>query len=175
VRLHVAKATYTGDDSTQITIAPNTTIDKLQVLIEGENPEPGDIANDGKNGIPITPDAGESFDVTVRSVDDCWNLTDKTPWVTLTSDDPKADDPLVSDFQLVGGTDTVSVTLKQSTTTGWTITGTATDYDNGISSLVKVDPAGTDYLQVSMSTSVTAGVAEDVAVEAFDPENNSWR
>jgi hypothetical protein len=172
VKFYVGKTGYTGDDSTQITTVPNSTIKKLQVVIEGESPQPGDIANNGKSGQPITPQAGQPFNLTVRSVDNCWNLTNKTPWVRLTSDDPKADNPLVSDFQLVGGTKVVSVTLKQSTTTGWKITATATDYQDGVSSLVKVNPIEADHLLVSISTTVTAGVAQDVAVEVLDKFNN---
>lgn len=44
----------------------------LQVLVPGESPRGGTIT--GKEGTPTTHQAGVPFDVTVRAVDDYWNM-----------------------------------------------------------------------------------------------------
>jgi hypothetical protein len=97
---------------------------QLQVLLPGESPAPGTPT--GKTGAPTAQAVGVAFDVTVRAVDNEWNLIPTvTDTVRITSSDEYAGLPL--DAALVGGVGTFSVMLNQPGT--WTIT--ATDLTDG--------------------------------------------
>jgi hypothetical protein len=97
---------------------------QLQVLLPGESPAPGTPT--GKTGTPTAQAVGVAFDVTVRAVDNEWNLIPTVAdTVRITSSDEYAALPL--DAPLVGGVGTFSVMLNQAGT--WTIT--ATDVSDG--------------------------------------------
>ncbi len=81
---------------------------KLQVLLPGETAAPG-LAG-GKTGNPIIPARGIPFTITVRAVDDNWNLVSVTNAIKITSNDPAVDLP--ADAALITGTKDFSVTLK---------------------------------------------------------------
>ncbi|MHB9154077.1 MAG: RHS repeat domain-containing protein, partial [Endomicrobiales bacterium] len=106
----VTSAGYVSDYSGNITVQPNSPY-RLQVLVPGETPVSGKYAADprGKTGAPAQQYAGSSFDITVRSVDNWWNLTSSTPEVTLESSDQFDFEPVPA--RLVNGSQTFNWTL----------------------------------------------------------------
>jgi hypothetical protein len=73
---------------------------KLQVLLPGETPRGGTA--DGKDGTPNPEMAGTPFSITIRAVDDYWNVVSGIgDHIALTSTDPYAGLP--ADTTLVSG------------------------------------------------------------------------
>ncbi len=97
---------------------------KLQVILPGETPMGGTVA--GKSGTPTTQTAGNPFTLTVRAVDDFWNLVPGiNDRIGLTSTDSFAWMP--AETTLVNGQLLFPVRLHKSGSQ----TITATDLDNG--------------------------------------------
>jgi hypothetical protein len=92
---------------------------KLQVLMPGETAAPNTPT--GKTGTPDAQTAGLPFNLTVRSVDDVWNVVSSSDTVNLTSTDGTA--TLPADAPLAGGTVTMTITFGSS----GTFTATASD------------------------------------------------
>ena len=67
-------------DSTGITGISNTCrmladgFKRIQIVAPGETPQPGDQSGDGKDGEPLTQQAEAPFTLSVRAVDQYWNL-----------------------------------------------------------------------------------------------------
>ena len=49
---------------------------RIQIVAPGETPQPGALTGDGKDGEPLTQQAEVPFMLTVRAVDQYWNLAD---------------------------------------------------------------------------------------------------
>ncbi len=64
---------------------------KLQVLVPGETYVPG--SGTGRSGSPSDVQAGASFNATVRSCDDYWNLSYSSPIVRVWTADPNDTNP----------------------------------------------------------------------------------
>jgi aspartokinase-like uncharacterized kinase len=119
----ITDGTRTANTSPSITVSPGA-FTKLQVLMPGETAAAGTTT--GKTGTPTAQTAGTPFNVTVNAVDANWNtITSATDTVGLTSSDSNA--VLPANAALVGGTQTVSVTLR----TSGTRTVTASDVSDG--------------------------------------------
>jgi len=86
---------------------------KLQILVEGENPDPGNVPGSGKSGSPVTQHAGIPFKVTVNIVDQYWNVkTSVEPGVTVTTpDDPFDAHP--SSKTLINGSTTFWIDFRK--------------------------------------------------------------
>ena len=85
--------------SANITVNPGTFV-KLQIILPGENARPGTTA--GKDGTPGNETAGTPFPITVRAVDQYWNVVSGIgDHIALTSTDPFAGLP--ADTTLVSG------------------------------------------------------------------------
>ena len=96
----------------------------LQVLLPGESPQGG--TQDGVTGMPEDQNAGSSFNLTVRAVDNYWNVVPGvTDLVGLSSTDLFAGMP--AETTLVNGSLTFPVTLYRAGHQ----TITATDLDGG--------------------------------------------
>lgn len=67
---------------------------KLQIITPGEIPNPGNSSATGKLGAPVTQQAGLSFTVSVRAVDQYWNLAESFngDHIWLASSDGSLDD-----------------------------------------------------------------------------------
>src|SRR5258706_195368 len=117
-----ATATNITDGRKTANTSPGITVnvggfEKLQVLVPGETASPG--SGTGKTGAPIAQTAGTSFNVTVNAVDANWNVVSTvTDTVGITSSEVNAGLP--ANAAIVGGTKTLSVTLK--TVGSWTVT-----------------------------------------------------
>src|SRR5439155_307693 len=135
----VTDGTRTANTSPSITVNIGA-MAKLQLLVPGETAAPGSAT--GKTGTPSIQTASIGYSVTVRAVDANWNLVNtSTHTVGITCADPN--DLLPANTALVGGTQTLSVTLK----TSGTRTVTASDAsDSGKTS------------NISPSITVNAGV-----------------
>ncbi|TAK93698.1 MAG: Ig-like domain repeat protein [Verrucomicrobia bacterium] len=142
----------------------------------------------GKIGTPATQTAGTAFNVSVNAVDAFWNLiTNVTDTVGLTSSDGNASLP--ANAALLGGTKTLSVTLK----TAGSATVTATDATDGsktahtsssvnvvagaLSKLQLLTPGetaapGTAAGKTGAPSAQTAGTAFSVTVNAVDANWN---
>jgi len=116
---------------------------QLQVLLSGESPAPNTPS--GKTGTPdpVSMAAGSTTDVTVRAVDNLWNLVSSTDTIHLTTTDTGAAVP--ADLAMVGGvaafTSTAGNNLIFSQQGSFTVTAT---------NMSRVMPAAT-------SSSVTVG------------------
>ncbi|MCK4352807.1 hypothetical protein KAW65_05300 [candidate division WOR-3 bacterium] len=87
---------------------------RLQVLLEGEQPAPGNLAWRGRQWIPKYKTAGEPETLTVRATDAYWNLKDHVPdSFSITSTDPFVQGPLAG--RLVNGIDSVIVYPRRAT------------------------------------------------------------
>ncbi|MBU4123817.1 hypothetical protein KJ959_09110, partial [bacterium] len=64
---------YSNDTSSGVYVNPGTAM-KLQILAPGETADDGNVSNGGKTGSVLLQQAGISFTVTVRGVDQFWNL-----------------------------------------------------------------------------------------------------
>jgi len=132
---------WTSYTSSKIPMKPNSAT-KLQVLLPNESPKPGSAS--GKQGEVQEQVAGVKFTVTVRAVDDYWNLQKSSnPEVIVTA-------PSASYYEaetgpsLFNGTTRFWVILKNAQDDPWQITASTTDGSNlysNISSTVSVGPA----------------------------------
>ena len=91
---------------------------KLQVLMPGETAAPNTPT--GKTGTPDAQTVGLPFNITIRSVDDVWNLVSSSDTVSVSSTDATATDgaanPLPTNATLAAGTATYTVTFNASGT-----------------------------------------------------------
>ncbi|MFA5857904.1 MAG: hypothetical protein WC955_02445 [Elusimicrobiota bacterium] len=120
---------YTSNVTQSINVNPNAP-NKLIVLVPGETAVNGkhNSAPFGKTGTPTTQTAGVAFNVTVRCVDDFWNITSSAPAVLTTSQDNWDIEP--STRSLSNGSTTFAYTLVTATTGGFTITATDQNYES---------------------------------------------
>lgn len=107
--VQVADSTGLSGQSALFEILPDG-YKQLQLLAPGETPEPGHagFAGTGKSGAPAAQRSGESFPLTVRAVDQFWNLvaTADTGTVNLAATDGSfslPDNPADNDVPLVAG------------------------------------------------------------------------
>jgi hypothetical protein len=113
---------HTGTSGTFI-VNPGP-FEKLQVLLEGQSPQGGTV--NGFTGQPSDQNAGSSFDLRVRAVDEFWNrVSGIGDQVALSSSDPFASMP--AEITLVNGELLLPITLYK----GGFQTVTATDLDSG--------------------------------------------
>ncbi len=104
---------YNPDTSASIAVMP-ASIAKLQLIVPGEVAAPGVSA--GKNNTPTSRIAGSSFNVTVRSVDQYWNLNSAgAASVNIESSDPFMQ-PAAPTSNLSGGVKTIAITLRKART-----------------------------------------------------------
>ncbi|MFC2061806.1 hypothetical protein ACFLUV_04770, partial [Elusimicrobiota bacterium] len=114
-----------GNDTSEsiyVEVGPAT---KLQILVPGVDPVPGDTVNNGKDGTPDPQTAGIAFNVTVNLCDDYWNIIqiddyDRVIQVAAVDDDYIDDYGLeISTVSLSSGTVTVGISLatEQNNTT----------------------------------------------------------
>jgi hypothetical protein len=143
----------------------------LQVLLPGEAPQGGTA--DGVNGMPTDQNAGSSFSLTVRAVDNYWNqVPGVTDRIGLSSTDLFAGMP--AETTLVNGSLTFPVTLYRAGHQ----TITATDLDNGginphTSSSVQVLPGTfSRVLIIAPGEQVAPGTAEGRSGAATDQSIN---
>ncbi len=162
-------ATATGFNSAyeHLTIDPDVTKKNLQILVQGETPVQGTgywpTNNGGKTGAIVTQTAGVAVPITVRVVDDYWNLVEANTTgnpvniYVITNDSNVVSlglNPLINGAGTSNGvlSDNTSIILRTATATGWTLTssGTAsgTPFNIHLSSPVKVNAAGLSKLQI---------------------------
>ncbi|MEA2081143.1 MAG: hypothetical protein U9O97_00150, partial [Elusimicrobiota bacterium] len=67
---------YTDNTSSQVYVNPGTAV-KLQILAPDEIADDGNVSNGGKTGNVVSQQAGISFSITVRGVDQFWNLQEE--------------------------------------------------------------------------------------------------
>lgn len=123
----VTDGTKLASTSPSITVNPGP-FARLQVLAPGETALPGSAT--GKTGAALPQTAGAAFSVTVNAVDAGWNPVNTNDTVTISSSDTNA--ILPASAALIGGTKTLSVTLKTagtSTLTASNVTHTAISAD----------------------------------------------
>ncbi len=159
---------HTGT-SNLISVLPGA-FDKLQVLLPGENPQPG-IAP-GKSGVPEDQLTGVQFDFRVRAVDEYWNLiTSAADSIEITTTDPLAQLPNRS--KLNSGLATLSAIMG----TVGTHTISASDISNpgitgDMSSSFLVNPGELDHFEFQTIADQTAGDDFQVQIHAADVAGN---
>lgn len=139
-----SEGSVTGPASSSVTVNP-ASYTKLQLLVPSESAAPGTAA--GKTGSPIGQAAGTSLNVTVRAVDNYFNLVSSTHTIAITASDVYA--LLPDNAALVGGTQTFSVTFR--TAGSWTVTGSnVTDPSKAASTSpsITVDPDAFTKMQL---------------------------
>jgi small nuclear ribonucleoprotein (snRNP)-like protein len=148
----VITATSTGysAQSATLTVDDDDTVRHLQILVAGESAVPGSSVwpAGGKSGTPTTQTAGQAFNITVRAVDDYFNVVENPsvggqPTVDIAATDPNVSLPLVPSAALTLGQLTQSVTLLTSTSGtngGWLFvtTGAIGGFSFGTSTSSKV-------------------------------------
>ncbi|MDO8735439.1 MAG: hypothetical protein Q7K21_09835, partial [Elusimicrobiota bacterium] len=98
--------------------------ERLLILVPDETALPGSSSTGGKTGSITSRTAGTPFDVTIRAVDNNWNITNSSPIVQLTTFD-KYDIPDPQNFQLEAtGTKTASITFVTSGISSMTVDDT---------------------------------------------------
>jgi hypothetical protein len=152
---------HTGT-SNLISVLPGV-FQKLQILLPGENPQPG--IPPGKSGTPSDQLTGVQFIFDVRAVDAYWNLiSSEDDSIEVTSTDPLANIPNRS--KLINGSASLSAimgtastqTISASDITDPTITG-------DVSSSFLVNPGELDHFEIQTLSNQTAG--DDFPVEIF--------
>ena len=108
-------------DSTGITGISNTCrmladgFKRIQIVAPGETPVPGALSGDGKDGEPLTQQAESPFTLTVRAVDQYWNLahTVSDGSIHLSSSGGELDlvDPASDNVPFVNGSRDIEVLL----------------------------------------------------------------
>ncbi len=179
--------TIVSTDYTDATVSQTIgagAINKLQVLMPNETAVPG--TSTGKTGTPTTQTAGNAVSVTVKSVDQYWNVVSSTQTIAITSSDANA--TLPANAALVAGSQTFSLTFK----TAGSYTATATDQasaltaNTGSSTTVSAgtvnklqllmpgeSPApGTSSGKTGTPTDQTAGTSFTITVNAVDANWN---
>ncbi|MBN2407027.1 MAG: hypothetical protein JXJ19_04970 [Elusimicrobia bacterium] len=102
-----------SDDSQEIEVQVGTP-EKLQILVPGVDPVPGDTLNNGKTGTPDEQIAGEVFTITINVCDKNWNVntsTDSDRRLLLTTNDQYVDDYGYEDY--IGTFTTVNGTVER--------------------------------------------------------------
>ncbi|MFC2091297.1 hypothetical protein ACFLTD_00810, partial [Elusimicrobiota bacterium] len=147
---HTVTATasgWTASKSSEIELDPNSGV-KLQVLVPGENPDPGSPT--GKQDPADIQVAGSSFTVTVRAVDDYWNIQKSSnPVVVVSATD--GDYQAQGQQSLSNGKAQFWVTLNDATNDPWQViasTGAGEDLSADISSNITVNAGTAVKLQV---------------------------
>ncbi len=143
---------------------------KLQVLLPGEDPQPG--VAPGKSGTPSDQFTGVQFDFRVRAVDDYWNLViSSVDSIQLESSDTLA--LITHKSKLVNGSATISAimgtvgthTINASDISNVTITG-------GVSSTFLVNPGNLDHFEFQTIADQTAGSEFQIQINAADVAGN---
>jgi len=108
-------------DTTGITGISNTCrmladgFKRIQILAPGEAPSPGGLTGTGKTGAPLTQQAEVPFTVTVRAVDQYWNLVSSVDdgAIQLSSSGGALDlvDPADADAPFIGGSRDIEIVL----------------------------------------------------------------
>lgn len=152
---------HTGTSSL-ITVLPGA-FQKLQVLLPGENPQPG--VAPGKSGVPTDQLTGVQFDFNVRAVDDYWNLiTQAADSVEITSTDPLA--TFANRSKLLNGVATLSAIMGSAGTHTFSASDITNPGINGdVSSGFLVNPGELDHFEFQTISDQTAG--DDFPVEIF--------
>jgi hypothetical protein len=159
---------HTGT-SNLISVIPGA-FEKLQVLLPGENQQPG-IAP-GKSGVPEDQLTGVQFDFRVRAVDEYWNLiTSAADSIEIITTDPLAQLPNKS--KLNNGLATLSVIMG----TVGTHTISASDISNvgingDMSSGFLVNPGELDHFNFEIISDQTAGDDFQVQINSADGAGN---
>lgn len=105
--LTASDGTTTGPASSPLTVNRRA-FTKLQLLVPGESAAPGTLT--GKTGTPTPQTAGALFPVSVRAVDDNWDLVEiATDTVGITVSDPNS--TLPDNAALTAGTGTFTVVM----------------------------------------------------------------
>jgi len=142
--------------------------EKLQVLLPGENPQPG--LTPGKIGSPTYQQTGSQFEVVVRAVDNYWNLVSQTDdSIKVISSDTLA--MLPSNSKLINGTANPTVIMGSvgiQTITAIDISDST--ILSGISSGFSVNPGNLDRfifssisIQIAGDEFLTTITAADIA------------
>ncbi|MDA3792802.1 MAG: hypothetical protein PF545_03985, partial [Elusimicrobia bacterium] len=171
-------ATYQNYTTPDITVGADSAV-KLLVLLPGETSAPGETG--GKTGAPDTQVAGQEFSITVRGVDNNWNMKDDGSAladVHIETDDPYDSAPApFNDRSLSGGETKFGITLKRAATS-WIratdVDGTAllqyetapVDVDPDIFSRLLVTLPGESLLEGSPSGK-TGSASNQIAGQQF--------
>ena len=133
-----ATATATGFNTgfEHLTVDPDITKHNLQILVQGETLDEGTgyfpSGTGGKISALLTFAAGQSIPITVRMVDDYWNLTESNALgqatIYVQGNDPNVSNPLVNGSPIFygNGVFTGSVQLLTQSTTGYVLTASGT-------------------------------------------------
>jgi len=173
-----ATATASGFTSgfEHLVVDPDRTKTNLQILVLGENPNPGagywPSTTGGKTGAPQTFAAGQAIPITVRTVDDYWNLVEAPsagdPNVYVQANDPHIINPLVNGTAITHNVGTVVQSISLATknlSPGWVLVSSgsagATQFGINSSSPVPVDASTLAALQILVPTETA--VPGDVA------------
>ncbi|MFA5975390.1 MAG: hypothetical protein WC859_04410 [Elusimicrobiota bacterium] len=157
-----ATATAAGFNSgfEHLTVDPDVTKMNLQILVDGEFAAQGTgywpLTTLGKTGAPHTFAGGESIPITVRVVDDYWNLIEAPSGgqalITIQANDPNVTNPLINGSPTTNGVMTNSVQLRTKNLSGWLLTssGSISGVPLGvnISSPVPVSAGALSKLQI---------------------------
>jgi hypothetical protein len=159
---------HTGT-SNLFTVIPGT-FQKLQVLVPGENPQPG--VTPGKTGTPLDQFTGTQFDFSVKAVDAYWNLvTQIVDSILIVSTDALALIP--SKSKLTNGQVTIAAIMGSvgtHTITASDITDPSITAD--ISSSFLVNPGSLDHFEFQAITNQIAGDEFWVEIFAADVAGN---
>jgi len=156
---------------------------KLQIIVDGETPVPGSAT--GKVGAPVEQTAGVAFGVTVRLVDEQYNLITlgDQPTVMLTTNDPQTLTFVPSDVAPLmtgAGEQTFFVTPKTATTTFVITAATTTGTPAGLANIrsdhtanIRVWPNEAHYMKFSeYPSSTTAGSPFSARITVYDAYDN---
>ncbi|MDI6642409.1 MAG: hypothetical protein QME68_08905, partial [Elusimicrobiota bacterium] len=185
---------YSTGTSSNFYVEPSSRT-QWQVILPGEGAQPGKWDNGinpapfGKNGTPTVQTAGIAFaSVTIRGVDNYYNIVTTAPSVTFTvrTEDPyDTNDPISGTLDQGLGVLVNLVNMQTSST--WTVTAEGSGLILGRSSKVYIKPNVPTRLQVlapgeepepgrtatrgkkdSLPTDKTAGVSFNVSVRSCD-------
>ena len=159
---------HTGT-SNAFTVVPGS-FSKLQVLLPGEQANPG--VAPGKTGTPLDQQTGEEFNVSVRAVDNHWNLiTAAGDSIELSSTDTSA---IFSETgKLINGAASQSFIMG----TAGIHTVSAADISSpsilgSVSSAINIFPGNLDHFEFATIANQTAGNAFGVTITATDVAGN---
>ncbi|OVE77066.1 hypothetical protein BVX98_03715, partial [bacterium F11] len=156
------------DQNVTVTVDDDDTVRNLQILVQGETPVPGSDVwpAGGKTGVPDGDTgtgpienfiAGQNITVTVRAVDNYYNLVESPivgqPLIQVTADDPNITNPIVPSAPMTNGVLTTSIQLRtRNVFPGWVLvtTGVASGlgFNNDTSANIKVEAGAMTQLQI---------------------------
>jgi hypothetical protein len=154
-----------------ITVDDDDSIRNLQILVQGETAVPGSglWPAGGKIGTPNSFAAGANIPITVRVVDNYWNLVEVpqvgSPQIELTATDPNVSVPLLSGAPTTAGILNTTVQLRTlNVAPGWTITSTGVasgfGFNQSTSAAIPITAAALARLQILVpGESPTTGTA----------------